>query len=333
MTERPQWTIRRKSGRNSIVFGRVVLADQKHRRVVERSIPWFRIKEIESLIRIRYGGPCDLDDALIFLRPVFDALSMVHRQKPPEFIARACREWATSVAPGATEDEIAEAIARAKPRVWGARRVGIYLRLTDAERTAAKIRTIRAFDLSDADMALRDRQRRRERKLAKRREAGARPRAEFLAGSARAEAEWRGVSVRTVQRMRAANAALVTSPVVVAAPIIDSALNTGGHTYDRSVTLPLSVALAIAPAEGVTAGQLATYTGSAPAATRKALSRAASAGTARLVSRGHYTGTGEIGWYRETPAGAVVPEVRLPSWWNVVDLIALADAEEGDPSR
>jgi hypothetical protein len=69
----------------------------------------------------------------------------------------------------------------AKPIRWRADALGRLLRLTDAERTELKITTIGSVDVPRAERMKRRRERARQRKAAKRRAAGAVPRAEYLA--------------------------------------------------------------------------------------------------------------------------------------------------------
>ena len=82
--------------------------------------------------------------------------------------------WATKWCPWLSLDEVEAVIDRiaANPRKYSASTLGKLLRLTDAERTALSITTIRAFDVSWNEMVARrrerDRQYRAKRRLAER---------------------------------------------------------------------------------------------------------------------------------------------------------------------
>jgi hypothetical protein len=69
---------------------------------------------------------------------------------------------------------LVEASSRGRP-LYRADDLGTYLRLTDAERTAWRIRTIGGYDFSKRQRTMRRRQQDRERKARQRRAAGIRP--------------------------------------------------------------------------------------------------------------------------------------------------------------
>jgi hypothetical protein len=101
-----------------------------------------------------------------------------------------------------TETEAESVIQEADtvPKCRGADNLGKYLRITDEMRTALQIRTIGSFDVSKRQRAARRRARDHELKRTKRRQRGAKPRAEYLATHAISRDQpWRteGISRRT----------------------------------------------------------------------------------------------------------------------------------------
>lgn len=103
--------------------------------------------------------------------------------------------------PAAEAQAVAERVI-ANPHRWKADTLAWRLRLTDAERTALKIKTIGAFDVSKAERLARRKECNRAAEVARRRAKGAKPRATYEAASASRTKPWEafGISRRTWER-------------------------------------------------------------------------------------------------------------------------------------
>ncbi len=144
-----------------------------------------RIRDLEIIIRNRWGAtlPDDdsgRDDALIVLH------HMVNYAVDPHGRMVA---WLAARCPWMAAEEAAQTIDRvlASPRRFKADTLAAKLNLIAADRARWGITTIGAVDLPKEKRLARRRARDRERKEHKRRTAGARPRAEYLASIKSAE--------------------------------------------------------------------------------------------------------------------------------------------------
>jgi hypothetical protein len=90
----------------------------------------------------------------------------------------------------------------AKPIRWRADKLGIRLRLTEAERTRLGITTIGSIEVTKAERAKRRRERDRLRRQSQLRAQGAKPRADYEANSISRTKPWErlGMSRRTWYR-------------------------------------------------------------------------------------------------------------------------------------
>jgi hypothetical protein len=136
---------------------------------------------------------------------------------------------------GAITEEQAEQIieeADARPKIRKADALGRWLRLSDAMRTFLKICAIGSFDVSKRQRALRRKERNRASKEMKRREAGKKPRVEYLAAAKSRAQQWKlkGISRRTWYRQRRVAQVRVHSPL--------SPSGTGPGTLYYSKTAP-----------------------------------------------------------------------------------------------
>jgi hypothetical protein len=188
------------------------------------------LREVERVVRARRHreGPFSPEDTLAALRIVARRLyCIMHRDtgRAPgkDTLVEAVWKWARGdVVPGdMPEASVATVLAavisalKMTPRNDTAEAAGKALKLTYAERTRLRIKTLWACDVDPADRQRlyleRKRERDRERSRAKRAAKGAKPRV-FLGTAKQAEAE--GVSVSTIKRWRrAARAALTPSNV------------------------------------------------------------------------------------------------------------------------
>ena len=120
-----------------------------------------RLSELERLYTARWGRQLPDDDAgRDDLLLAFNHISGID----------SCIEWAMAWAPWLSRDDataLAEQITAA-PQWLKARPMGERLGLTDYERTALKIRTIRPIDVTDACLAERRKQKDRDRKALRR---------------------------------------------------------------------------------------------------------------------------------------------------------------------
>jgi hypothetical protein len=134
---------------------------------------------------------------------------------------------------GAISEKEAEHVideANTVPARRGADALGRFLRLSDDARTALQICTIGSFDVSKRQRAARRRRRDRARKEIQRRDAGAKPRAEFLAANTTSRLQpWKaaGISRRTWYYRRKADAQVPGSQLPVGAS--SASKTTGRH--------------------------------------------------------------------------------------------------------
>lgn len=155
---------------NAIAFSRKIISAKYRahardkRRPISRAA--LRLREFERIFADRYGRYLPDDDA------GRDDLWLAFNQIPG---IEACVEWARIWAPWLPHDDamaLAEQIT-ATPRWPKARAMGEQLGLTDAERKALNIRTIRPIDVTDAELIERSKQVKRDRKALKRKIARA----------------------------------------------------------------------------------------------------------------------------------------------------------------
>jgi hypothetical protein len=160
---------------------------------------WLRMAELDRLFSTRYGTILPDDDA-----GRGDLKVMAHHiarlQNPePKIMA-----WARLRCPWANQIEVCKVITHvlACPRRWTADKMAWELGLTMAERSSLHITTIGALDSSVEKRKQLDKLRRREHEAAKRRERGAKPRADYEANSAEQLRPWEalGISRRTWYR-------------------------------------------------------------------------------------------------------------------------------------
>jgi hypothetical protein len=151
----------------------------RYKRVV--SMATIRAAEIDRLVVARYGHelPDDdsgRDDVRLMVHHLAQISGDAHRRITTWIAKRA--PWMSPLEAG----RLTEA-ALAKPLRWRAEKLGEAFRLTDAERTRLKIRTIAPIDVTPAEIAKRRKQRDRERKAAARRAAGAQQRKQYEAAA------------------------------------------------------------------------------------------------------------------------------------------------------
>ena len=180
-----------------------------------------RLREIENLIRFRNtsnGCSCiPAKEGQAYLLTVARHLRR-HREengRPTQLseLLDILNFWALRWAPENALNfpdslDVAARKALRHPKTERAEALGIKLKLTDIERKHLKIRTIAPFDITPAEREARNRRRKQEndriRATAKRRAAGVKSRAEYLANSLTTNAPWveKGVSRRTWERRR-----------------------------------------------------------------------------------------------------------------------------------
>jgi hypothetical protein len=125
--------------------------------------------------------------------------------------------WLSLWAPWMNDAPELTAKVLSKPLKWSADKLGAKLGLTDADRIRLKIRTIGAVDCSKEERMQRRMEAKEERRVAKRRAAGTKPRAEYEAQSLSQTKPWeaRGISRATYFRQaKKAETGLVPTPIV-----------------------------------------------------------------------------------------------------------------------
>jgi hypothetical protein len=171
--------------------------------------PAARRQEIERFAR--RIDVADTDDFRIFL-----IAWQWHNPKSKDVIG-ALMMAAQRMGGAITEEQAEQIIEEADtiPKRRTADALGRWLRLSDAMRTALKIRTIGSFDVSCRQRALRRKDRNRARMQMKRRAAGKKTRVEYLAAARSKTQPWKleGKTRRTWYRQRALAQVRVHSPL------------------------------------------------------------------------------------------------------------------------
>jgi hypothetical protein len=163
------------------------------------SIAVLRIAELRRLYRDRYGYVLPEDDA-----GRDDAEIMAHHIAKRPDAERNITLWLGLWCPWMAGTEVASMTAKviSKPLRWRAGKLATRLNLTEAERKRLRITTIGAVDLTRQQRKDRRRARDRALKHARRLAAGAKPRAEYEAGSLSRTKPWErlGMSRRSWYR-------------------------------------------------------------------------------------------------------------------------------------
>ena len=162
--------------------------------------PWTldrgRVAEIQKLIHLRHGGPCNTDDGTIYLQAVLPHLLRLHAG--PELLGRVLG-WAQTWLPCVPADQIAESLdtddAEAAA-LLGADALATLLRVHRQERADLGLRTIGATNFTRRQRLARRRRNDAVYQAAKRKAAGATPRAESNVAKAKAL----GISLSTYKR-------------------------------------------------------------------------------------------------------------------------------------
>jgi hypothetical protein len=170
------------------------------------SMTVLRCNELNRIFRDRYGEwNVPNDDA-----GRDDVQIMAHHLIKRSADARLVRQWIDANAAWMTADEAGDLIERitSRPIRWRADTLAKRLNLTEADRSRLGIRTIGAVDMSKEERKQRRKRAQRERDRRNRKARGAKPRAEYEAGSANQTRPWceLGISRRTwYRRQRAAS--------------------------------------------------------------------------------------------------------------------------------
>jgi hypothetical protein len=185
------------------------------RRKITFNLTTLRLREIERIIALRHSSCVpQTDDDDIYLVPVVQLLrrNLEKTMGMPTSldVLDRVKVWAERWAPTTPDERLEEivSIAMSRPKLEKADVLGARLRLTDAERTYLRVRTIGACDVDKATRQRRSKHRKRERDkikaTAKRRKQGAKPRADYRARSLSHTVPWEahGISRRTWERRR-----------------------------------------------------------------------------------------------------------------------------------
>ncbi|MFG1417035.1 hypothetical protein V5F38_04360 [Xanthobacter sp. V0B-10] len=198
-------------GARKVKVGAAVLGYRKRR---SRSpIATIRLHEIERIINLRYGpGGCDTDDggayAILAGHCLIPRLleSRAGRADVLTLVADRFAGWCARHVPELSHGEVQDIADRAikEPRLFRADTAARLIRLTMAERTAARVTTIGATDCGAEERKLRRREMMRQcdrrRKEERRRAAGCRTREEVQATSVVAQCKAMGISRSTYYR-------------------------------------------------------------------------------------------------------------------------------------
>jgi hypothetical protein len=188
------------------IKARLAEIDRRYRRKRKgrrASIESLRVRELQRLFAARHGEQLPDDQA-----GRIAAEAMAHHiaalpGDPRRRIASWLRDHAPWLSIGDADDLLTAAITR--PKRWKADALGWRLKLIAIDRTALKITTIGACDVSKAERAKRRRERKRQLEQARRKANGATSRAQYLAQHATSQARpWiaAGISRRTWYRRR-----------------------------------------------------------------------------------------------------------------------------------
>lgn len=183
---------------------------RQHNRTVQR------LREIERIVKDRWGAVPDTDDANMILDQVSCCLfSMIWkktgRRPTLNFLADRLKLWCEALAPDISADlcwKVANATLQ-MPRLDNADTCAARLRLSYEERARLRITTIGAYDADKPERQrrrkIRKRDRDRQRAAQKRLERGAVSREEYLATSLSNTQPWQKLEMsrRTWERHRA----------------------------------------------------------------------------------------------------------------------------------
>jgi hypothetical protein len=174
----------------------------RHDAKAPRTILGVRISELQRLMRARFRHRLPDDERgrahlLVLLNTKAAATSPANRIRS---LMNAIEIWAPWMAPADAESAVT-AIA-AKPRQYKADTIADILQVTAAERDRHRLCTVGAIDMSKAERTARRKQRQRERNTTRRRAAGARSRADYVATAKVNTKPWlrMGMSRRTYYR-------------------------------------------------------------------------------------------------------------------------------------
>lgn len=187
-------------------IGRAILAE-KSRRPVHRFKPQLlRMREIETIVRARYGNELPENDGDEFFRAIAHALHAHESGDVLTGLRNGCGRWA----PWAPETVLIEVAASVRHRTHDLRADGAakLLCVTMEERIRLGLKTIGACDISKTErlkiMKAKKMESDRERQRVKRKSEGRKDRKQYVADSASKTRPWEaeGISRRTWYRRR-----------------------------------------------------------------------------------------------------------------------------------
>jgi hypothetical protein len=157
---------------------------RKGKRVTFASL---RVRDLQRLFTGRHGDTLPNDHAgRIAAEIMAHHLSQLPGD-PRRRIASWLEQWAPWLAIADAREITTAAVMR--PKRWNADALGWRLKLVNVDRTALKITTIGAVDLTKAQRIKRRRQLARDRERERRKAQGAKPRAEYLASHTTSQAK------------------------------------------------------------------------------------------------------------------------------------------------
>ncbi|MCK2056675.1 transcriptional regulator [Methylobacterium sp. 37f] len=212
-----------------------------------------RVAEIRTLVLRRHDGPCDTDDAEIYLEAALPHFVKLYPN--PGDLRAMVEAWACTLLPGIGRGRVlalAEECEACGWRMKDADGIAAHLRVTDAERTALGLKTIGATDRSRRQRKADRKKRDAAYQAEKRARAGATPRT----ASNVAQAKALGLSLSTFKRRL--KAGMIAPPEIIPDPISSAVVRSthlqttsSVHTAFRPVEVPARQA---SPSRSVGAG-------------------------------------------------------------------------------
>jgi hypothetical protein len=156
-----------------------------------------RLNEIARVVMHRHGRLPATDD-----RPIYLKAAAWHLNPRDGDLHFALENWCRRVGATLPSEQINRIVEDTKPWKLRADRIAKMLKVTDAERTALRLTTIGACDVSKTERLRRRKERHRAAQQARRRKRGVMPRDQYLALSLSRTKPWEalGISRRTWER-------------------------------------------------------------------------------------------------------------------------------------
>lgn len=179
------------------------------KRPSSRTLASVLLQDVLLLLHDRHGGACADDDAATWLAVAVPALAVIAGGVDAPGFRERVASWAASYAPGVRDAEIETILAEARDRddrgrlLLTAADLGNMIHLTPEERERLGVKMIRPAGMTDAEFKACQRRRKIAKDRLRRRQAGAKPRAQSLAQTRPWEAQ--GISRAAWYRLERRN--------------------------------------------------------------------------------------------------------------------------------